>query len=276
MWGLAGGSQQWKQVTPPQTSHGSQLARSNGATVASVNGSITAAWQDASAAVVVSTWNGSTWTTPVKAIAGSHSSGNPIAVYPVFVSDGSRAALVWMDSSGGFLGRVMATTRSSPGARWSAPLVFAHSHGGYWRFGLSTIDTFWFTASGAVAGIWTGDPITSDPSTGGTGIAGLYAGSVGAGGASATLLSRTGNGTAGHYWFALARAGDLHTILWTNGDGKQFSATIIRNGTVRQKQRLDLCAWPFGASNPASSAQVLIGGGAHLGNRLACAPVLLW
>ena len=277
MWALAGDSQQWEKVTPPQAADGSLLASTNGATVASVNGSITAAWQDASAAIVVSTWNGSTWTTPVTAFAKTHGH----SIYPVFVSDGSRAALVWSDvfsdPTQGIAGPVEATIRSSPGARWSAPLTFPHSHGSYWVPSLNTIDTFWFTATGALAGIWDGDPITGDPSTGSAGVAGLWVGYVGTGGSAATLLSGTQDGTNSQIWFALARAGDLHTILWANGDGAQFSATVDKDGTVGASQRLHLCAWPYGASNPGASAEVLIDGGAHLaGNRLACSPVLLW
>lgn len=269
MWGLAGGSQQWTPVTPPQPSGRRTIAAEVGATVASVNGSITAAWQDASAAVVVSSWNGSTWTTPVQAITGSSPGGIPVAVYPLFVSDGSRAALVWQDDTQGFLGPVEATIRSSPGAGWSAPLVLPHSHGASWLPSAVTLDdTFWFTATGALAGIWVGDPDN---------VSGLYVGTVGAQGASDTVLSQTQNGSSG-FWIALARAGDLHTIVWADGDGKQFSATIARDGTVGPSQRLHLCGRPLtGASNPDASAQVLIGGGAHVGrNRRACSPVLLW
>jgi hypothetical protein len=259
-------------VTPPQASDGSAIASEIGATVASVNGSITAAWQDASAALVVSSWNGSTWTTPVKAIAGSSSGSIPIAVYPVFVSDGSRAALVWSDSSQGFLGPVEATIRSSPEAGWSAPLVFPHSHSAYWLPSAITLDTFWFTTTGALAGFWAGDPISAS-----TGVAGLYVGYVGAAGTSAQTLSQTQNGTNGSNWFALARADDLHTIVWENGNGKQFSATVTQDGAVGPSQRLHLCAWPFsGASNPDASAQLLIGGAHLASNRLACSPVLLW
>src|SRR5207253_11096673 len=158
--------------------------------------------------------------------------------------------------------------RTSPGAGWSAPRAFSHSHESYWLPSLSTIDTFWFTATGALAGIWVGDPDN---------VSGLYVGTVGAQGASDTVLSQTQNGSSG-FWIALARAGDLHTIVWADGDGKQFSATIARDGTVGPSQRLHLCGWPLtGASNPDASAQVLIGGGAHVGsNRLACSPVLLW
>ena len=277
MWALAGGSQQWTKVTPPQAADGSLLASTNGATVASVNGSITAAWQDASAAIVVSTWNGSIWTKPVTAFAKTHGH----SIYPVFVSDGSRAALVWSDvfsdPSQGIAGPVEATIRSSPGGSWSAPLVFPHSHGSYWVPSLNTIDTFWFTETGALAGIWNGDPITGDPSTGSADVAGLWVGYVGAGGSAATALSQTQDGTNGRVWFALARAGDLHTILWANGDGSQFSTTVNKDGSIGASQRLHLCAWPYGASNPDASAQVLIDGGAHLaGNRLACSPVLLW
>lgn len=270
MWGVAGGSQQWQRVTPPQD--GSLIAASIGATIASVNGSITAGWQDASAAFVVSTWNGSTWTTPVTAIAASHGpTGRPDALYPIFVSDGSRAALVWSEPSPDFRGPVAATIRSSPGASWSAPLVFPHSHGPYWVPNATALDTFWFTATGALAGFWTGDPISDS-----TGAAGLYVGYVGAEGTSAKTLSRTQNGTSSN-WFALAGADDLHTILWENGNGKQFSATVTQDGTVGRSQRLHLCSWPFsGASNPNTSAQLLIGGAHLASNRLACAPVLLW
>jgi hypothetical protein len=278
MWGLAGASQQWAQVTPPQTSDRSAIASEIGATVASVNGSITAAWQDASAAVVVSSWDGSSWTTPVKAIAGSSPGGIPIAVYPVFVSDGSRAALVWSDSSQGFLGPVEATIRSSPGAGWSAPFTFPHSHSSYWLPSLSTIDTFWFTTTGALAGIWAGDPVINATGDSGPGVSGLHVGSVGAGGGSDTVLSQTQDGSSGRFWIALARAGDLHTIVWADGDGKEFSATVAQDGTVGPRQRLHLCGRPnTGASNRDASAQVLIGGGAHLtGNRRGCSPVLLW
>lgn len=269
MWGLAGGSQQWTRVTPPQALSASPLASDLGATVASVNGSITAAWQDASAALVVSSWDGSTWTTPVTAIAASHV---PTTIYPLFVSDGSRAALVWSDLSHGFLGPVEATIRSSPGGGWSAPLVFPHSHGSYWVPSAVTLDTFWFTTTGALAGFWEGDPISAS-----TGVAGLYVGYVGAAGSSAKTLSQTQNGTGGN-WFSLARADDLRTIVWENGKGKQFSATVTQDGTVGPSQRLHLCAWPFsGASNPDALPEVVTGGGAHVGrNRRACSPVLLW
>ena len=276
MWGLAGGSQQWERVTPPQVTDGSLIASSNGATVASVNGSITAAWQDASAALVVSTWNGSTWTPPVKAIAGTHgASGFPVAIYPVFVSDGSRAALVWSDFSQGFLGPVEATIRASPRASWSAPLVFPHSHSAYWLPSATTLDTFWFTDTGALAGFWTGDGITADPSTSSAEVAGLYVGYVGAEGTSAKALSQTQG--SGSNWFALARADDLHTILWKNGNGRQFSATVTQDVAVGPSQRLHLCFWAYsGASNPDASAQLLIGGVHLRRNRLACSPVLLW
>lgn len=277
MWGLAGGWQQWERVTPPQAAGGSLIASSNGATVASVNGAITAAWQNASAALVVSTWNGSTWTPPVKAIAGTHgASGLPVAIYPVFVSDGSRAALVWSDFSQGFLGPVEATIRSSPGVSWSAPLVFPHSHSAYWLPNATTLDTFWFTETGALAGFWTGDGITADPSTNSAEVAGLYVGYVGAAGTSAKALSQTQNATHNN-WFALARADDLHTIVWDNGNGRQFSATVTQDGTVGPSQRLHLCSWPFsGASNPDASAQLLIGGVHLRRNRLACSTALLW
>jgi hypothetical protein len=278
MWGLAGGSQHWAQVTPPQPSGRRTIAAEVGATVASVNGSITAAWQDDSAAVVVSSWNGSTWTTPVKAIAGPSPGGMPVAIYPVFVSDGSRAALVWSDFSQGFLGPVEATIRSSPGAGWSAPFTFPHSHSSYWRAALSTIDTFWFTTTGALAGIWAGDPVINATADSGPGVSGLHVGSVGAGGPSDTVLSQTQDGSSGRFWIALARAGDLHSIVWADGDGKEFSATIARDATVGPSQRLHLCGWPItGASNPDASAQVLIGGGAHLArSRRSCSSVLLW
>jgi hypothetical protein len=269
MWGLAGGSQQWTRVTPPQASNLSPLASSLGATVASMDGSITAAWQDASSALVVSSWHGSRWTTPVTAIAAGP---DPTTIYPVFVSDGSRAALVWVKPSADFRGPVEATIRSSPGAGWSAPFVFPHSHGSYWVPSAVTLDTFWFTTTGALAGFWTGDPVSAS-----TGVAGLYVGYVGAAGTSARALSQTQSGNFSD-WFVLARAGDLHTILWENGKGKQFSATVTRDGTVGPSQRLHLCAWPFsGASNPDALPEVVTGGGAHLaGNRLACSPVLLW
>ena len=276
MWGLAGGSQQWERVTPPQVADGSLIASSNGATVASVNGSITAAWQDASAALVVSTWNGSTWTPPVTAIAGTHgASGFPVAIYPVFVSDGSRAALVWSEPSPDFRGPVAATIRSSPGASWSAPLVFPHSHSAYWLPFATTIDTFWFTETGALAGFWTGDGITADPGTSSAEVAGLYVGYVGAEGTSAKALSQTQG--SGSNWFALASADDLHTILWENGNGKQFSAAVTQDGTVGPSERLHLCSWAYSsASNPDASAQLLIGGVHLRRNRLACSPVLLW
>jgi hypothetical protein len=134
------------------------------------------------------------------------------------------------------------------------------------------IDTFWFTATGALAGFWVGDPF--NPSTG---FAGLYVGYVRGAGTSAKTLSQTQNGTFGSSWFALARADDLHTVVWENGNGKQFSAPVTQDGAVGLSQRLHLCFWPFGgASNPDASTQLLIGG-AHLGNnRLACSPVLLW
>jgi hypothetical protein len=271
MWGVEGGSQQWERVIPPQVSDRSLSTAPGGATVASVSGLITAGWQDASAAFVVSTWNGSTWTTPVTAIAARHGRTGPDALYPVFVSDGSRAALVWSEPSPNFRGPLAATIRSSRGARWSAPRVFPHSYGPYWVPNAITLDTFWFTTAGTLAGFWTGDPISAS-----TAAAGLYVGYVGAAGTSAKALSQTQNGT-GQSWFALARADDLHTILWANKNGKQFSATVTQDGAVGPSQRLHLCNWPYsGASNPDASAQLLIGG-AHLArNRLACSPVLLW
>jgi hypothetical protein len=279
MWGLPSGSRQWEQVTTPQAAGGSQLAAINGATVASVNGAITAAWQDASAALVVSTWDGSTWTTPVTAIAGSQSNGYAVVIYPVFVSDGSRAAIVWSDTSNGFLGPVEATIRASSGAGWSAPLVFPHSRGQHWLLHLSTTSEFWFTASGDLAGVWGGDPVTG---SGGTGlnVAGLYVGRVGAGGASATVLSRTQSGTTGRIWLALERAGGLHTVVWANRNGSEFSATATRDGVVRQKQRLPAtCRSGFplgGVSNPDASAQLLVAGVPVRGNAAKCSTALFW
>jgi hypothetical protein len=271
MWGLPGGSQQWEQVTPPQATDGSPLASYNGATLASVNGTITAAWQDASAALVVSTWEGPTWTMPVTAIAASYRNGYPVAVYPVFVSDGSRAALIWSDESKGLNGPVKATVRTSSIGSWSAPLVFPHSRGSYWPPGLGTIDTFWFTASGGLAGIWTGDPVKRFTT-------GLYVGRVGAGGASSTVLSRTETPNNGRGWFALRRGAGLTTIVWANKKGREFSATATRNGDLRQKQPLPACGYPGpAASNVEASPQVVAvtPNGPVGGNGTRCPSLLL-
>lgn len=117
--------------------------------------SLTAAWQDASAALVVSTWDGASWSSPVTAVPASYSNGHPVAVYPFFVSDGPRAALVWPDLSKGLDGLIDATVRVTPDAGWSSPLVFPHSVADFPWIGFApedTFDTFWFTASGALAG----------------------------------------------------------------------------------------------------------------------------
>jgi hypothetical protein len=157
MWGLAGGSLQWEQVTPPQATDGSRIASYVGATLASLDGTITAGWQDASAALVVSTWDGSTWSTPERAISASYSpNGFPAIIYPIFVSDGSRAGIVWTDQSKGPLGPVKATIRASSTESWSAPLVFPHARGALPASPGALEDAFWFTPSGGLAGVWAG------------------------------------------------------------------------------------------------------------------------
>jgi hypothetical protein len=271
MWGLPAGSQQWEEVTPPQTVDGSGIASVNGSTLASLNGTITAAWQDASGALVVSTWNGSTWTTPVSAIAGSHANGYPVVIFPIFVSDGPRTAIVWSDTSKGFHGRIRATIRASVAGSWSAPLVFPQSRGDV----VLTVgpdiplDWFWFTASGALAGVWTGGPI-DQPNSGSN--PGLYVGRVSATATSAKAL--TGKLGTGPGSFELSRAGGLHTIVWVDKKkGRAFSATVTQNGVVRGKQRLPACGLPEGpfASNPDASSQVVA-----LLVRASCPAVLLW
>lgn len=89
------------------------------------------------------------------AVPASYSNGHPVAVYPFFVSDGPRAALVWPDLSKGLDGLIDATVRVTPDAGWSSPLVFPHSVADFPWIGFApedTFDTFWFTASGALAG----------------------------------------------------------------------------------------------------------------------------
>lgn len=263
MWGLPGGSQQWEAVTPPQAADASNpdsYAAYYGAKVASVNGTIAAAWQDASGALLVSSWDGSAWSAPVTAVAGSKdANGYPILIDPVFVSDGSRAALVWSDFSQGLLGPLEATIRDSPSAGWSAPVVFPHSRGGRWPPHVNTTDTFWFTTSGVLAGVWDGDPISGD-------VDGLYAGTAG----DPVTLSRTAQGA----WFVLPRAGGLHTIVWSDQNGQPFFDIATGDGVIQRKQQLPGCGAGAGASNPEASAQLLLGGARlHHGT---CRPALLW
>jgi hypothetical protein len=271
MRGLPGGSRQWEPVTPPERADAANpdsFAALYGTKVASVNGTITAAWQNASGAVVVSTWNGSTWAAPVTAIAGSkNADGYPIYVNPLFVSDGSRVALIWSDFSHGLSGPVEATIRATPAGAWSSPVVFAHSRGEQWVPFASTIDTFWFTASGELAGVWSGDPIRGTQS-GGWDAAGLWTGTAGG---SAITLSRKSR-TPGS--FVLTRAGGVHTIVWTDSNGQTYWTTAAANGTVAQKQHLPGCGSGYGASNPEASAQLLLGGVRlkHGG----CSSALLW
>lgn len=270
MWGLPGGSQRWERVTPPQVADGSPLARQNGAKVASVDGTITAAWQDASAALVVSTWNGSTWTAPVTAVAGSHSSNGPVTIDPVFVSEGSRVALVWSDVSKGLFGPVEATIRAGAGGSWSAPVVFPHSRGEDWLPSLNRTVEFWFTASGALAGVWSGDPITGSWSTG-KDVAGLYVGRTGGNGASATVLSRSQSGTTGRIWFALPRGVGLHTVVWADKKGRAFATMVTGDGVIRHQVALPACGFPaaVSANGEAVPHLLLIGG-------TTCPAALLW
>ena len=257
MWALGAGSQQWGQITPPEATDGSGIASYNGATLASLNGTITAAWQDASAALVVSTWDGSSWSTPERAISASYASnGLPAVIYPIFVSDGSRAAIVWSDNSNGPLGPVKATIRASSTDSWSAPLVFPHARGLLPGYPDPPEDAFWFTASGELAGVWAGNPLKGSTSNGFY-FAGLYVGHVGPNGSSATALSRS-QPNNGRYWFVLPSAAGLHTIVWAGGKGREYSTVVTANGAVRPKQLLPACAFPGpAASNPDASAQVM-------------------
>lgn len=270
MWGLPAGSRQWEPVTPPEkadASNPNSLAALYGAKVASVNGTITAAWQNASGAVVVSTWAGSTWTAPVTAIAGrKDANGYPLYVNPLFVSGGSRVALVWSDLFTGFSGPIEATIRATPAGAWSSPVVFAHSRGEYWVPFASTIDTFWFTSSGELAGVWTGDPIRRNQADG-YGAGGLWAGTAGG---SAITLSRKSRQPS---WFVLPRAGGVHTIVWTDTNGQTYWTTAAADGTVAQKQHLPGCGSGDGASNPNAPTQLLLGG---TRNHDRCRLALLW
>jgi len=276
MWGLAGGSLRWEQVTPPQATDGSGIASYNGATLASLDGTVTAGWQDASAALVVSTWDGSTWSTPERAISASYlPNGLPAVIYPTFVSDGSRAGIVWSDGSKGLLGPVKATIRASSTESWSAPLVFPHARGAP----AYPEDAFWFTASGGLAGVWEGNPLKGSTSNGFY-FAGLYVGHVGPNGSSATALSRTQHPNNGRYWFVLPSAAGLHTIVWAGAKGHEYSTAVTANGAVRPKQPLPACAFPGpAASNPDASPQVMafsnnIGPVGAPGSK--CPAVLLW
>jgi hypothetical protein len=249
MWGVPQGSRQWEPVTPPQTTNDSTLAEQNGATLASVNGVITAAWQDASGALVISTWDGSTWTTPVRAIAGSQTSNGPAVIYPRFVSDGSRAAIVWGDESESPFGPLKATIRAGSGGSWSAPLTFPHSR----NDPNSYQETFWFAPSGSLAGIWSDSnfPKLASPPT-------LYAGTVSGNAPSATALARTQNPESARSWFVLPRAAGLRTIVWADPKDREFSATLTPNGAIEQKQSFPACADPgVAASNPDASAHVV-------------------
>lgn len=263
MWGLPAGSRQWETVTPPQVAVSSTLDPTVGAKLASVNGTITAAWQDASAALVVSTWDGASWSSPVTAVPAGYSNGHPVAVYPFFVSDGSRAALVWPDLSNGLDGPIEATVRVTTGGTWSAPLALPHSAADFPWGGFAsedTFDTFWFTPSGALAGVWPGAPN------------GLYLGSVSTTAASATTLSRTQT-NKDLPWFVLPRAHGLHTIVWAER-GHRFSATATTNGVLRHKAPLPGCGAPgLWASNPEASAQVVAIG---LSGDAKCPSLLLW
>ena len=251
MWGLASASRQWEPVTPPQTTDNSALAEQNGATLASVNGVITAAWQDASGALVVSTWDGSTWTTPVRAVAGSESAnGSPVVIYSRFVSDGSRAAIVWEDEAS--FGPLQATIRASSEGGWSAPLTVPHSRNDPNSFD-SYQEPFWFAPSGALAGIWIDSnfPKLASPPT-------LYAGTVSGNAGTATALGKTQNPESARSWFVLPRAARLHTIVWANINGREFSATATANGAIQQKQSFPACADPrVAASNPDAQPQVV-------------------
>lgn len=282
MWGLRRGSRQWERVTPPQAANRSTLASVNGETLGSVDGAITAAWQDGSGALVVSTWDGSAWTKPVTAIAGRRIDRNLVTIEsPLVVSDGPRAAIVWY--TGLLTGPVEATIRG-PGGSWSAPLVFPHSAGGWSPLPLTPQDTFWFTPSGALAGAYSGDPITH-PVDSGPGAAGLWVGRVGRGAASATALSRTlsggsAGGGAGLAWFALPRAGGRTTIVWADRKGREFSATATGNAVVRQKRRLPgpSCVYPTGVSNPDAPVELLQVNppSEGSGDSSICPAVLLW
>jgi hypothetical protein len=280
LWALGAGSQQWSQITPPQATDGSGIASYDGATLASLNGTITAAWQDASAALVVSTWDGSTWSTPERAISPSYSpNGLPAVIYPIFVSDGSRAGIVWTDQSKGPLGPVKATIRASSTESWSAPLVFPHARGALPAYPGALEDAFWFTASGGLAGVWAGNPLKGSTSNGFY-FAGLYVGHVGPNGSSATALSRTQHPNNGRYWFVLPSAAGLHTIVWAGVKGREYSTAVTANGAVRPKQLLPACAFPGpAASNPDASAQVMAfsnNNGPVGAPGSKCPAVLLW
>jgi hypothetical protein len=271
MWGLASASQQWEPVTPPQTTDDSALAEQNGATLAAVNGVTTAAWQDASGALVVSTWDGSTWTTPVTAIGGSQSSnGGPAVINPRFVSDGSRAAIVWPDESQTLFGPLKATIRASSGSSWSAPLAFPHSH----NDPNSYQETFWFAPSGALAGIWSDSnfPKPSPPT--------LYAGTVSGNAASAAALGKTQNPVSARPWFVLPRAAGLRTVVWPDAKDREFSTTVTANGAIQPKQAFPACAAPTAAaSSPNAPAKVVAV--APMGHTPAtsgpkCPALLLW
>jgi hypothetical protein len=272
MWGVPQGSRQWEPVTPPQTTDNSALAEENGTTLASVNGVITGAWQDSSGALVVSTSDGSTWTTPVTAIAGSQSShGGPAVIYPRFVSDGSRTAIVWPDESQTLFGPLKATIRASSGGSWSPPLTFPHSR----NDPNSYQETFWFAPSGALAGIWSDSnfPKLASPPT-------LYAGTVSGNAASATALGKTQNPLSARSWFVLPHAAGLRTVVWPDAKDREFSTTVTATGSPQQKQSVPACAAPIvGASNPAASAQVVAV--APIGHNPAtsgpkCPALLLW
>ena len=278
MWALRAGSPQWGQITPPQATDGSGIASYNGATLASLNETITAAWQDASAALVVSTWDGSNWSTPERAIAAPYPANSlPVVIYPIFVSDGSRAAIVWSDQSKGELGPVKVTIRASSTDSWSEPLVFPHARGLLPGYPVPPEDAFWFTASGALAGVWAGNPLRGSTSKGFY-FAGLYVGRVGVNGSSATALSRTQKN--GRYWFVLPSAAGLHTIVWADRKGHEFSTAVTANGAVRPRRPLPACSFPGpAASNPDASPLVMtfsnnFGPVGAPGSK--CPAVLLW
>jgi hypothetical protein len=268
MWGLAGGSQQWQRVTPPQATDGSEIASFNGATLASLSGTVTAAWQDASSALVVSTWDGSAWTAPVTAIDPSRTPNGVLdTIYPLFVSDGSRAAIVWTDTSKGLLGPIKATIRANPTDNWSAPLTLPHGRGLLPSYPAPPADAFWFTPTGALAGAWTGDP-----SKGGT-LRSLYVGQVGPNGSSATALSRTQHPNNGRNWFVLPNATGPHTIVWSGRKGHEFAIVVTASGAARPKHPLPACGYPGpAASNADATAQILVV--TRYGPK--CPAVLLW
>jgi hypothetical protein len=259
LWGLAPGSQQWEPVTAPQSYSGSKIASFNGATLASLNGMITAAWQDASAALVVSTWDGTTWTSPITAIPGGHTpNGVPVTIYPIFVSDGSRAAIVWSDESQGLLGPVKATIRADATASWSAPVVFPHARGTIPEYPAPPQDAFWFTPSGGLAGVWRGGPLKGSVGGGGN-LVGLYAGQVGLGGFSSTAISLHQHPNNGRNWFALPNSTGPHTVVWSDRKGHEFTTVVTASGGVRPKRPLPTCGYPWtAASNADGSARILV------------------